>query len=445
MVVDGRVFVSGMTSEHTISLLAFDATSGQKLWQRDWPTGDLPEVHQTNSHASSTPAADQERVYLYFSSLGMIAVDAKSGDDVWRQPLPVPFFVFKWGAGMSPVIYRDMLLFCQDDDLNPAMYAFDRATGAVRWKDERIDMAVNYSHPVINTVDGRDEIVVAGTGLLIGYDPQNGQRRWHAKTLLRNIKTTPVCSDGTIYISVQSGGIANQWLASIDQAETGNHDGKIDKAETQAFVGEMPIPDAFFERTFGRGDENHDGFLEGAELDAAFLHPDNRAGATFTSTGDAAADEFILAVRGGGSGDVTESHLLWKHRTKYTDHIVSPFISHGRMLLLKGGGITTVFDTQTGEPLRGPKRIASASDYFASPVAGDGKIYLAGENGMITVLKDAPDYEVLATNDVGGSVVATPAIAEGALFVRTRDKLLCIALPAESHGKDSEPPAVPKD
>ncbi len=431
IVVDGRVFVSGMTGEQTISLFAFDAETGKKLWRRDWPSGELPEVHQTNSHASSTPAADGERVYFYFSSLGMLAVDARSGSDVWQQPLPVPFFVFKWGAGMSPVIYRDMLLFCQDDDLNPAMYAFDRRSGALRWKDERIDMAVNYSHPVINTVDGRDEIVVAGTGLLIGYDPRNGQRRWYAKTLLRNIKTTPVCSEGIIYISVQSGGIANQWLVSVDQAETGNSDGKIDKAEVQAFVGKMPIPAAFFEKTFGRGDANHDGFLEGAELDAAFLHPDNFAGATFTSSGDAAADEFILAVRGGGSGDVTDSHVLWKHRTKYTDHIVSPFISDGRMLLLKGGGITTVFDIHTGEPLRGPKRIASASDYFASPVSGNGKIYVAGENGMITVLKDDADYEVLAINDMGASVVATPAIADGALFIRTRDKLFCVATEGE--------------
>ena len=84
------------------------------------------------------------------------------------------------------------------------------------------------------------------------------------------------------------------------------------------------------------------------------------------------------------------------------------------MLLIKGGGISTVFDIKTGEPLRGPKRIASASEYFASPIAGDGKIYVAGENGMITVLNDGPDYKVLATNDVGGSVVATPAIADGA-------------------------------
>ena len=426
-VVDGRVFVSGMTGPEQVSLFAFDATTGNKLWQRDWPTGKMPEVHQTNSHASSTPAADGERVYFYFSSLGLLAVDSHTGRDVWKRTLPTPFFVFKWGAGMSPVLYGDLVIFCQDDDLNPALYAFDRATGKEVWKDDRLDMAVNYSHPVVNRVDARDEIVVAGTGLLIGYDPATGKRRWHAKTLLRNIKTTPVCRDGVIYVSLQSSGIANQWLVAVDQADTGNRDGKVDKAEIRAYVGAAGVPEEFLRRTFDRGDANGDGQLEGPELDAAFLHPDNFAGVTFTTLGDSAAEEYILAVRGGGQGDVSETHLVWKHRTKHTDHVVSPLVNDGRMLLVKSGGIRTVFETKDGSPLGGPKRVANATSYFASPVTGDGKIYLAGENGLVVVLRDDADYEELAVNDVGDNVVATPAIAGGALFIRTRSKLLCIA------------------
>ena len=70
-------------------------------------------------------------------------------------------------------------------------------------------MAVNYSHPIVCTTAGRDAIVVAETGMLIGYDPDTGKRRWHPKVLLRNIKTTPVCDDGVIYVSLQSGGIMN--------------------------------------------------------------------------------------------------------------------------------------------------------------------------------------------------------------------------------------------
>jgi outer membrane protein assembly factor BamB len=427
VVVGGRVFVSGMTDTETVSLFAFDLESGDKLWQRDWPTGNLPDIHKTNSHASTTPAADDERVYFYFSTLGLLAVDAGTGDDVWRQELPVPFFVFKWGAGMSPVLYGDLVIFCQDDDLYPAIHAFDKKTGQLRWKDEREDMAVNYSHPVVCTVDGRDEIVVAGTGMLIGYDPESGERRWHAKVLLRNIKTTPVCQEGNIYISVQSAGIANQWLASVDNAETGNNDGKLTKEEIQAFVGDTPIPEAFFRKTFDRGDLNKDGYLEGRELDIAFLHPDNFAGATFDTPQENVASEYIMAIRGGGEGDVTDSHVLWRHRTRHTDHIVSPYISQGRMFLIKEGGISTVFDLETGEPVRRAQRVGRGGSYFASPIAGDGKIYIASENGTILVLQDDETYEELATNDMGESIVGTPAISGQYLVVRTRTKLICVS------------------
>lgn len=426
VVAAGRVFTSAMVDDQTMGLYAFDAASGDQLWVRKWPIGDIAPVHKTNSHASTTPAADGERVYFYFATLGMVALDAETGTDIWHRELPVPYFVFKWGAGMSPVLYKDLLLFVQDDDLSPAFYAFDKRTGELRWKDDRSDMAVNYSHPVICETEHGDEIVVAGTGLLIGYDPSTGKRLWRAKTLLRNIKTTPVVQDGVIYISLQSGGIANQWLASVDRADTGNSDGKLTREEIQAFVGERPVPEAFFRKTFEKGDANRDGVLEGAELDAAFLHPDNFAGASFDDA-DAAA-EFILAVRGGGRGDVTSTHVLWKHPTKHTDHIVSPLVSDGRMLLIKGGGIATCFETENGESLYGPVRIQNAGDYFASPVLADGKIYVAGENGNVVVLRNSPELDILSVNDLGDPVLGTPAISDGTIYFRTRNGLIAVSL-----------------
>ena len=107
VVAAGRVFVSAMVNKEKIGLYCFDARSGRQLWVRSWPAGSLLDVHETNSHASTTPAADAERVYFYSSTLGMVAVDARTGADVWHQKLPVPYFVFKWGPGMSPVLYKD--------------------------------------------------------------------------------------------------------------------------------------------------------------------------------------------------------------------------------------------------------------------------------------------------------------------------------------------------
>jgi outer membrane protein assembly factor BamB len=425
-IVAGRAFIGEMTKPDEVALTAFDAANGKLLWRRTWPTGELPEVHMTNSQASTTPAADDERVYFYFSTLGMICVDAATGEDRWKVELPVPYYVFKWGPGMSPAVHGDLVIFGQDDDLNPALYAFDKRTGKLRWKDERNDMCAGYSHPVINRTKDGDELVVAGTGMLIGYELETGKRKWFAKTLLRNIKTTPVCRDGIVYISLQSSGIANQWIASIDQKETGNRDGKVTKEELQAFVGKQRVPEAFYKKTFDRGDVNKDGALDGDELDKAFLPPGNEAGARFGAKNP--ADEYVLAVRGGGTGDVTATHVLWKHPTKHTDHIVSPLVSGERMLLVKCGGIATCFSTKDGSPLWGPKRIDNGSDYFASPIAGDGKVYIAGENGYVVVLNDGPELDILGKNDVGGSIVGTPALADGRIYVRTREHLLCFGL-----------------
>ena len=269
---------------------------------------------------------------------------------------------------------------------------------------------------------------MACTCKLFGYDPSTGEPLWFARTLLRNIKTTPVCHDGIIYISLQSGGIANQWLVSVDQYETGNSDGRLTKAEMQGFVGEVKIPAAFMAK-FDRGDVNKDGFLEGEELDKAFLDATNVAGARHDAAD--ASDQFILAVRGGGRGDVTSSHVLWKHESRAPDHIVSPLVVDGRMFVVKGGGISSCFDTQDGKPLWYQKRIGNIGEYFASPVVGDGKIYVVGENGTVIVLENGPELKILAKNDLGDSCLATPAIADGRIYFRTRGQLICVGQPSD--------------
>ncbi|HAA63398.1 MAG TPA: serine/threonine protein kinase, partial [Planctomycetaceae bacterium] len=298
---------------------------------------------------------------------------------------------------------------------------------------DRSDQAVNYSHPVVAKGSQGDEIVVGGTGMLIGYDPDNGKRLWHARTLLRNIKTTPVSFGDRIYVSLQSGGIANQWLQSADAkgAEVGrggNGDGKLSKAEMQAMVGKRKIPESFFKKTFDKGDLNKDGVLEGIELDKAFLSEDNFAGARFDTPSEKAGDQSIHAVRAGGRGDVTKTHVLWMHNPSQIDHIVSPLVVDGRMLLVKGGGIATGFEIAGGKKLWGPKRINNTCEYFASPIYADGKIYIAGENGYMVVLKSSDKLEILAKNDMGEPIVGTPAIADGRMIVRTRGHLYCVGL-----------------
>ena len=80
VIVAGRVFTTAMIDDQTIGLFAFEAASGKQLWMRSWPVGDVDEIHATNSHAGTTPAADAERVYFYFSTLGMVGLNAERVD-----------------------------------------------------------------------------------------------------------------------------------------------------------------------------------------------------------------------------------------------------------------------------------------------------------------------------------------------------------------------------
>ena len=93
-----------------------------------------------------------------------MAFDSRDGSLVWKFPLPQPFYLLGWGAAHSPIVYKDLVIFNQDDDLAPFLLALDKRTGSLRWKTERPEMLAGYAVPVICSANGRDDIVVAGFG-----------------------------------------------------------------------------------------------------------------------------------------------------------------------------------------------------------------------------------------------------------------------------------------
>jgi outer membrane protein assembly factor BamB len=135
-----------------------------------------------------------------------------------------------------------------------------------------------------------------------------------------------------------------------------------------------------------------------------------------------------FALKPGGSGDVTSTHMRWK-QTSGLPYVASAILYRGQFVMVKDGGIVTAYDADSGERLY-QKRLGESGSYYASPVAANGHIYLTSlPDGVVTVLKAGSNPpEVTAKNEpLGERTAATPAIADDTLYLRTAGHLYAFA------------------
>lgn len=136
--------------------------------------------------------------------------------------------------------------------------------------------------------------------------------------------------------------------------------------------------------------------------------------------------KIALAIKAGGSGDITGSpQLVWQY-DKGTAYVPSPILYGDYVYLMTGNGTITCLEAKTGKVQYLGGRVPKSTTFMASPVAFDGKILLTSEDGETFVLKAGPKHEVIATNSVGEPVYASPAIADGKIFIRGQSHLYAI-------------------
>lgn len=140
----------------------------------------------------------------------------------------------------------------------------------------------------------------------------------------------------------------------------------------------------------------------------------------------------VYAIRETASGDVSLSAgatsnagVAWSV-SRDGGYMCTPLVYRGLVYIVKFQGILSVFDAKTGERKFQERLLNATSAFTASPVASDGKVYLANDDGQVFVIKAGPTYELIAQNDMGGPVLATPAISEGRLLIRTQQHLMAI-------------------
>ena len=184
---DGRVFLTsavGGDSGSTMSLhaLCLDEGSGKILWDIEVFGGaQATRIHTKNSHASPTPLVAEGRIYVHFGHQGTACLDL-DGKVIWRQASlnypPVH------GSGGSPILAGDALVFSCDGGSDPFVVALEKSTGKVLWKTKRETTAkktFSFSTPLLITVNGRPQVISAGSGAVCAFDPKSGREIWRAR------------------------------------------------------------------------------------------------------------------------------------------------------------------------------------------------------------------------------------------------------------------------
>ncbi len=369
----------------------------------------------------------------------------------WKLPLPA------W-SGSTPIVWGDRLFLSVADDLKSAqpinlhLWCVDRAKGTVLWQrplggGNHQERKQNMSSPSPVT-DGTGVWALTGTGILKAFDV-NGNERW-----MRDIQkdygrfglnwgygSSPLLHGDALYVQVLHGMRTDDpsYLLRIDKA-TGKTVWKVERP-TRA---RMESPDAYTTPALLRYGNNTEIVVTGGDVvtghdpatgkelwRADGLNPENdgnyRIVASPVTLGDLiiapTRERPMMVLKAGGRGDVSRSHVLWTFGSG--PDVPTPVTDGTYVYVVNDRGIMFCLDARTGKEIYGRQRL-SPGTYSGSPVLADGKLYITNEDGVTSVVKAGPMFEVLAENDFDDYTLSSPAISEGQIFIRTAKALWCI-------------------
>lgn len=401
-----RIFLTGVENKKLFTL-GLDRQTGKELWRREVPYKVLEKVHKIGSPAQSTAATDGQHVVVFFGSAGLYCYD-RAGKEIWHVAMGP--FKTEFGAASSPVIIDGRVILNQDYDSESFLAAYDLATGKQIWRTDRSEFGVGYASPVIWLVSGKKQIVQAGTLRIVGYDLDTGKEIWTVRGMSRICNMTPsIGPDNTLYVA--------GWGAGADPGDiivVGPFDEMLKKhdANKNGILEASELPAGPIKDRMPQFDRNRDDRIDRAEWENM-------------RTIFSAAKNRMIAIRPGGTGEITKTHVLWE-QTKQLPYVPSPLLYNDLLFLCKNGGLISTIDPKTGKSLKND-RIQARGNYYASPVGGDGKVFLVNQQGELTVISARAEWEVLHTADFREEVFATPALVDGRIYLRTAGHLYCFS------------------
>lgn len=364
---------------------------------------------------------------------------------VWKVQMPGV-------TGSTPIIWRDRIFLNVAEGDNLALWCVDKAKGTVLWKQPlgsgNVKMRKHNMSSPSPVTDGRAVYIMTGTGILKAFDfagkelwGRDIQKEYGEFGLNWGYASSPLLHEDSLYVQVLHGMKTDEpsYVLRIDK-KNGKTLWKVDRP-TNAI---RESPDSYTTPAllrYGKTTEivitggdcvtGHDP-ANGKELwRANGLNPDNNPFYRIVAS-PIIFNEVIyaptrvkplLALRAGGRGDITSSHLLWS--TVNGPDVPTPVTDGKYFYIINDRGIVWCLDAKTGAEVYGQQRIKPGT-YSGSPVLADGKIYITNEDGLTTVLAAGPKFEVLSENPLNDYTLSSPAISDGRIYLRTAGFLYSI-------------------
>jgi hypothetical protein len=354
----GKGADAGDQKKLKLLVVCLDRKKGDVLWQKEvqpkLPETPFSGMMREHSYASSTPVTDGKNVYVFFGKTGVFAFDL-DGNQLWSAD--VGSSTHMWGSAASPVVYKDLVIVNAAIE-SKSLVALNKNTGKEVWRQSGV--GTTWASPLlVQTKDGKDELVLSLPGKIVGYDPQTGKSLWNCQGIGGGgggfggrggsyTASTPVAKDGIVYV-IGGGG---------------------------------PLP--------------------------------------ATS----------LAVKAGGTGDVTKTHVVWKQRAGATN--CSPVLTGDYLCWVDG--LVTCLKISDGT-ISYKERLYGAKGEYVSAVAAGDKVYALTRYDGLYVLAGGGTFEKLAHNELKGDTSifnASPAISDGRMYLRSNEFLYCVGKQTDS-------------
>ena len=335
--------------------------AGKECWRQQ--LGDIrPGKHKKATGCNSSPVTDGDHVWVYFKSGELACLSLTDGAIVWKTNLQEQFGedTLWWDLGTSPVLTKQAVVVAVMQTGPSYLVAFDRKTGAVLWKHDRMldapeEAAQSYSTPLVvagnaDWNEPTEMLVVLGADHVTAHDAADGREIWRVGGLNPE---------------------GDKFFRSI---------------ASPVVAGEFVIA------PYARG-------------------------------------KTVTAIRRGGSGDVTASHIAWKREPLGTD-VPTPAIRDGRVMICGDKGMMSCLDLKTGQTLWEDSLPKNRNRYSSSPIIVDDHVLLTREDGHSWSIAwpgaKGDSLTILGEGTVDEMTVATPVCLDGEIFLRTHDSLWCI-------------------